>query len=32
MIDGAGHWLTEERPAEVTRLLRDFLGSLPAGS
>ncbi|MBX7449524.1 alpha/beta hydrolase [Mycolicibacterium sp. 3033] len=32
LIDGAGHWLTEERPAEVTSLLRDFLGSLPAGS
>ncbi|MDY6997944.1 MAG: alpha/beta hydrolase [Actinomycetota bacterium] len=31
MIDGAGHWLTEERPGEVTRLLLEFLGSLPAG-
>ncbi|AFM19424.1 putative hydrolase or acyltransferase of alpha/beta superfamily [Mycolicibacterium chubuense NBB4] len=25
MIEGAGHWLTEERPHSVTRLLRDFL-------
>ncbi|MGE0218686.1 alpha/beta fold hydrolase [Mycolicibacterium sp.] len=27
MIDGAGHWLTEERPAEVTHLLIEFLTS-----
>jgi pimeloyl-ACP methyl ester carboxylesterase len=25
MIDGAGHWLMEQRPAEVNRLLIDFL-------
>lgn len=25
MIDGAGHWLTEERPDEVSRVLVDFL-------
>ena len=31
ILDGAGHWLTEERPAEVTSLLVEFLGSLPAG-
>ncbi|MDN4521310.1 alpha/beta hydrolase [Mycolicibacterium austroafricanum] len=25
MIDGAGHWLTEERPDEVSRILLEFL-------
>ncbi len=25
LIDGAGHWLTEERPATVSRLLVEFL-------
>ncbi|MDG4665275.1 alpha/beta hydrolase [Mycobacterium sp. 236(2023)] len=25
MIDGAGHWLTEERPDEVSRVLLEFL-------
>ncbi len=25
MIEGAGHWLTEERPDEVSRVLLDFL-------
>jgi len=25
MIEGAGHWLTEERPHEVTRELLEFL-------
>ena len=25
MIDGAGHWLTEERPHDITRALLDFL-------
>ncbi|MCV7371083.1 alpha/beta fold hydrolase [Mycolicibacterium duvalii] len=29
MIDGAGHWLPEERPDEVTRLLTEFLAGLP---
>lgn len=28
MIDGAGHWLTEERPDEVSRALLDFLTPL----
>jgi pimeloyl-ACP methyl ester carboxylesterase len=28
MIDGAGHWLTEERPAEVSEILLDFLTPL----
>lgn len=29
MIDGAGHWLPEERPDDVTRVLLDFLAQLP---
>jgi pimeloyl-ACP methyl ester carboxylesterase len=28
MLDGAGHWLTEERPDEVSRVLLDFFDSL----
>ena len=28
VLDGAGHWLPQERPAEVTRLLLGFLGAL----
>jgi pimeloyl-ACP methyl ester carboxylesterase len=28
MIDGAGHWLTEERPDEVSRILLEFLTPL----
>lgn len=28
MIDGAGHWLTEERPHEVSRILLNFLTPL----
>lgn len=28
MLDGAGHWLTEERPDEVSRVLLDFLSSV----
>lgn len=28
MIEGAGHWLTEERPDEVSRILREFLDSV----
>jgi pimeloyl-ACP methyl ester carboxylesterase len=28
-IDGAGHWLQLDKPAEVDALLLDFLGSLP---
>ncbi|ORB31999.1 putative epoxide hydrolase EphA (epoxide hydratase) (arene-oxide hydratase) [Mycobacterium tuberculosis H37Rv] [Mycolicibacterium parafortuitum] len=27
MLDGAGHWLTEERPAQVSSVLVDFLDS-----
>ncbi|UXA20983.1 alpha/beta fold hydrolase [Mycobacterium sp. SMC-4] len=30
MIDGAGHWLPEERPQDVTRLLIEFLSQVPA--
>ncbi|ROO84506.1 pimeloyl-ACP methyl ester carboxylesterase [Actinocorallia herbida] len=28
VIDGAGHWIQQERPTEVTAALLDFLGSL----
>jgi pimeloyl-ACP methyl ester carboxylesterase len=28
IIDGAGHWIQQERPAEVNRLLTEFLRSL----
>jgi pimeloyl-ACP methyl ester carboxylesterase len=28
MIDGAGHWLQQERPAEVNEVLIDFLSRL----
>ncbi|MEB3062396.1 alpha/beta fold hydrolase [[Mycobacterium] zoologicum] len=31
-IDGAGHWLQQERPQEINKLLLDFLASVsPAG-
>jgi pimeloyl-ACP methyl ester carboxylesterase len=26
LVDGAGHWVQQEQPAEVSRLLRQFLG------
>ena len=29
LLDGAGHWIQQERPAEVTAALLDFLRSLP---
>jgi pimeloyl-ACP methyl ester carboxylesterase len=29
ILEGAGHWVQQERPEEVNRLLLDFLGSLP---
>ncbi len=28
VVPGAGHWIQQERPAEVNRLLLDFLGEL----
>jgi pimeloyl-ACP methyl ester carboxylesterase len=26
LVDAAGHWVQQEQPAEVSRLLRQFLG------
>jgi pimeloyl-ACP methyl ester carboxylesterase len=31
ILDGAGHWLQQERPAEVNELLLDFLAGLDLG-
>ena len=31
LIDGAGHWLQQERPDRVNELLLDFLSSLKTG-
>jgi len=28
LVDGAGHWVQQEQPAEVNRLLLAFLGQL----
>ncbi|MFG1809611.1 alpha/beta hydrolase [Streptomyces sp. NPDC049040] len=30
ILDGCGHWIQQERPAEVNRLLTGWLSSLPA--
>lgn len=30
LVDGAGHWVQQEQPAEVTRLLLDFLAPIRA--
>ncbi|HWM38951.1 MAG TPA: alpha/beta hydrolase [Streptomyces sp.] len=30
VLDGCGHWIQQERPAEINRLLTDWLASLPA--
>jgi pimeloyl-ACP methyl ester carboxylesterase len=30
ILDGAGHWVQQERPEDVNRLLIDFLKSLPS--
>ncbi|WP_329491544.1 alpha/beta hydrolase [Kitasatospora sp. NBC_01246] len=30
VLDGCGHWIQQERPDEVNRLLTDWLASLPA--
>lgn len=27
LVDGAGHWLQQERPAEVNAALLEFLGT-----
>lgn len=32
MIDGAGHWLQQERPDEVNAALLEFLAGLPTGA
>ncbi|MFF4451996.1 alpha/beta fold hydrolase [Streptomyces goshikiensis] len=29
VLDGCGHWIQQERPAEVNRLLTDWLAALP---
>ena len=29
LVPGAGHWVQQEKPDEVTRLLLDFLRGLP---
>ncbi|MDT0308106.1 alpha/beta hydrolase [Streptomyces sp. DSM 44917] len=29
ILDGCGHWIQQERPAEVNRLLTDWLAALP---
>ena len=31
MVDGAGHWVQQEQPAAVSRLLVDFLGQVRPG-
>ncbi|MFF4758348.1 alpha/beta fold hydrolase [Streptomyces sp. NPDC001292] len=30
LLDGCGHWIQQERPVEVNRLLTDWLAALPA--
>ncbi|WP_331744924.1 alpha/beta hydrolase [Kitasatospora sp. NBC_01300] len=30
VLDGCGHWVQQERPAEVNRILTDWLASLPS--
>lgn len=32
MIDGAGHWLQQERPDEINAALLEFLAGLPTGA
>jgi pimeloyl-ACP methyl ester carboxylesterase len=32
LIDGAGHWLQQEKPDHVNELLLDFLSSLKTGA
>ncbi|MFD3619253.1 alpha/beta fold hydrolase [Streptomyces sp. NPDC058676] len=31
LLDGCGHWIQQERPEEVNRLLTAWLGALPTG-
>jgi len=32
LIDGAGHWLQQERPAQINEAVLDFLSSLTTGA
>ncbi|HEY7844588.1 MAG TPA: alpha/beta hydrolase [Bradyrhizobium sp.] len=32
LVDGAGHWVQQEQPAEVSRLLLEFLRKAPGGA
>jgi pimeloyl-ACP methyl ester carboxylesterase len=32
LVDGAGHWVQQEQPAEVSRLLLNFLKSAAASA
>jgi pimeloyl-ACP methyl ester carboxylesterase len=32
LVDGAGHWVQQERPTEVDDALLGFLGSLDLGT
>ncbi|MEV8566674.1 alpha/beta hydrolase [Streptomyces sp. NPDC051322] len=32
LLDDCGHWIQQERPAEINRLLTEWLGGLPVGS
>ncbi|MFI9275788.1 alpha/beta fold hydrolase [Kitasatospora sp. NPDC052896] len=32
LLDGCGHWIQQERPTEVNRLLTDWLATLPSPS
>jgi pimeloyl-ACP methyl ester carboxylesterase len=32
VVPGAGHWIQQERPDEVNRLLLDFLTALPGAA
>jgi pimeloyl-ACP methyl ester carboxylesterase len=32
LLEGAGHWVQQEQPEQVSRLLREFLRDQPTGS
>ena len=32
LLDGCGHWIQQERPAEVNRILTDWLAALPSSA